>query len=66
TLARGNRAITEMKLKNSSIDLPKLLGRAEAGDRLVLEIGKVSRTNSAGMKKNVEGMGNKIYTIPLK
>jgi hypothetical protein len=66
TLARGNRALVEIKMTTSSVALSKLLDRAESGDRLVVQPKRAIRTNSVGTKIEMKQIDGNIYTIPLK
>jgi hypothetical protein len=47
TLARGNRAIEISQVKSNSFNLHKYTGIARSGDRIVVEVKKISNKNES-------------------
>lgn len=66
TLARGKTVVLESEMKGNSMDLTDFFEQAIAGDRLVVQIEKITRTNSAGEVIQIEDFPHSIITIPLR
>ena len=52
TLARGNRAISISTIKSNRIDLKQYQDQARSGDRIVIEIKKLSRNTESLASSN--------------
>ena len=67
TLARGKRAIGAPKLVHrlQKANIAKIIQRARAGDRIIIEVKTVKRRNFQGKEENVRGLGTVIAVIPL-
>jgi hypothetical protein len=63
TLARGKRAILQYSLINDSIDIKN--NRGQSGDRYILEIKKITRTNSFGEAEIISLENSVFFHIPL-
>jgi len=65
TLARGRRAIGGTKrVSGPDVNLTDLAAKAQAGDRIVIEIKEVRRLNFKDQQEKVAGV-NDIFTIPI-
>ncbi|TDG95750.1 gliding motility protein GldM [Cardinium endosymbiont of Culicoides punctatus] len=63
TLARGSRPVEKIEVKGEVADLRKISSLAKPGDRLLIEIKKIARTN---FKNEVEITSNRsFFNIPL-
>jgi gliding motility-associated protein GldM len=64
TLARGKRGIGTKQVSGESVDITDLAGRAQAGDRIIIEVKDVKRRNFKDQIEDVKGV-NEIFTIPI-
>jgi len=64
-LARGKRPVTQQSYSSEVANLSSMASMAQPGDRLIIEIQEVYRTNYAGEKEKVN-IGTPIFTIPLQ
>ncbi|MEM6298017.1 MAG: GldM family protein, partial [Bacteroidota bacterium] len=64
TLARGKRALGQVKISGGTVNLTSLIGNAQEGDRLVFEINGVQRMNFQNQVENVN-VGTQIITVPV-
>ncbi len=65
TLARGSRPVgAPITATSSKQSMGSFRSRAQAGDRLIIEVKEVKRKNSRGQMEKVK-MKNQIFTIPI-
>ncbi len=64
TLARGTRPVVNQRFTSESLNLSKFATQARPGDRIVIEIKKVTRKTYQKKNERV-ATRNEIYTIPL-
>ena len=63
-LARGTTPVMRQKITSNSVDVSNMRAKARAGDRLVIEVSEVKRTNFRGSEEEVEGASD-VYQIPI-
>ena len=64
-LARGKRPVTQQNFTTEMANLSSFASQAQAGDRLIIEVQDVYRTNFLGEKEKVN-IGTPIFTVPLQ
>lgn len=64
TLARGTRPVTSQKFTSQKLNLSRFTSQARPGDRLVIEIKKVTRKTYQGKSEKI-ATRNEIHSIPL-
>lgn len=65
TLARGKRPVVPpSKISNESMSVGSMMQKAKPGDRIVVEIKRVSRMNFQGKTENVN-VGSVFFNVPL-
>jgi gliding motility-associated protein GldM len=64
TLARGKRAIQTMQVNSDEVNITEMASKAQAGDRIVIEIKDVKRRNFKDAVEDVKGV-SEIFTIPI-
>jgi len=64
-LARGKRPVTQQTFSGEMANLSSFASQAQAGDRLIIEVQEVSRTNFLNQSEKVN-IGTPIFTVPLQ
>jgi gliding motility-associated protein GldM len=64
-LARGKRPVTQQNFTTEMANLSSFASQAQTGDRLIIEVQDVYRTNFLGEKEKVN-IGTPIFTVPLQ
>lgn len=64
-LARGKRPVTQQNYSTEMASLSSIASQAQPGDRLIIEVQDVYRTNFLGEKEKVN-IGTPIFTVPLQ
>lgn len=64
-LARGKRPVTQQSFTSEMAQLGSIAAQAQAGDRLIIEIQDVYRTNFLNEKEKVN-IGTPIFTVPIQ
>ncbi|MFN8416658.1 MAG: gliding motility protein GldM [Cytophagaceae bacterium] len=64
-LARGKRPVTQQTFTSEVANLAQFAASAQPGDRLIIEIQEVYRTNFRGEKEKVN-LGTPIITVPIQ
>jgi gliding motility-associated protein GldM len=64
-LARGKRPVTQQSFATEMAQLGNIASQAQAGDRLIIEVQDVYRTNFLGEKEKVN-IGTPIFTVPIQ
>jgi len=64
-LARGKRPVTQQSFTTEMAQLGSIASQAQAGDRLIIEVQDVYRTNFLGEKEKVN-IGTPIFTVPIQ
>ena len=64
-LARGKRPVTQQSFTTEMAQLSSIASQAVAGDRLIIEVQDVYRTNFLGEKEKVN-IGTPIFTVPIQ
>jgi gliding motility-associated protein GldM len=64
-LARGKRPVTQQNFATEMASLSSIASQAQPGDRLIIEVQDVFRTNFLGEKEKVN-IGTPIFTVPLQ
>ncbi|MCU0417981.1 MAG: gliding motility protein GldM [Cytophagaceae bacterium] len=64
-LARGKRPVTQQTFTSEVAQLGQFAAAAQPGDRLIIEVQEVKRTNFRGQQETVN-LGTPIITVPLQ
>lgn len=64
-LARGKRPVTQQNFTTEMANLSSFASQAQVGDRLIIEVQDVNRTNFLGQSEKVN-IGTPIFTVPLQ
>ena len=64
-LARGKRPVTQQNFTSEMANLSSFAAQAQPGDRLIIEVQDVNRTNFLGQSEKVN-IGTPIFTVPLQ
>jgi gliding motility-associated protein GldM len=64
-LARGKRPVTQQNFTTETANLSSFASQAQTGDRLIIEVQDVYRTNFLNEKEKVN-IGTPIFTVPLQ
>jgi hypothetical protein len=64
-LARGRRPVTQQNFTSETGNLSSFAAQAQAGDRIIVEIQEVYRTNFRNEREKVN-IGTPIITVPLQ